>query len=118
MICTTTVADVPKTNITFKDETYYKPSVSNDCWYQVKNGICYVNLRVTCVTPNTDVTKYISNMLPSPSGTVDAMLYSPSDDYKKIIQTDIFMNNNRLILRYGVAGTSYYGSFSYPVAES
>ena len=119
-VCVTSVTDVPRTIITFTDTTYYSPlNTGNECWYEVKNGICYVNLRVTCVTPNTDSSNIIFNNIPKCNGTLDAVLHPiTSLTYAKPIQANVFGNVTNLLLRHGEAGATYFGSFSYPVKES
>ena len=116
------VADVPKTNITWSDETYFKSNdvVSTGNYYQVKNGICYVNIDMFCITPkNGGYTLPIT--LPRPS--LDyvhvniASLPSGIYEHSSVIMA-IFNSGNSIIVYGGKANDRYLGSFSYPVAES
>lgn len=110
-VCTTSVTDVPKTNITITDETNYKNSPSCDSFYVVKNGTCYVTLAIDCITPASDT--IVANLPP----TYGVVRFSMS-------RVDGSMNgyilpSGTLKISGGVANTRYYVvSFSYPVAES
>ena len=121
-LCTTKVADVSKIAITWSDETYFKSNdvVSTGNYYQVKNGICYVNIDMLCVTPkNGGYTLPIT--LPRPS--LDyvhvniASLPSGTYEHSSVIMA-ISNSGNSVIVYGGNANDRYLGSFSYPVAES
>ena len=118
-ICiTSSVADVPKTNITFTSTTNYKQSINLSLIYTVINGICYVSGGITCVSPTSGDSKVYT--LPKPK-----LLYpyyktigigSNVDDTNTAII--LIGKNGELNLRKGVAGKEYRCTFSYPVAES
>ena len=113
-VVTTTVDDVPNTNITFSDETKYS-IVNNTCMYFVKNGTCTVHLYVTC---NVSVGAWatVSSGLPKPSEFPSyGALSNPTGD--KFLNY-VINSSGVLQLKNGVNGISYIGTFSYPVAES
>ena len=113
-VVTTTVDDVPNTNITFSDETKYS-IVNNTCMYFVKNGTCTVHLYVTC---NASVGAWatVSSGLPKPSEFPSyGALSNPTGD--KFLNY-VINSSGVLQLKNGVNGISYIGTFSYPVAES
>ena len=113
-VVTTTVDDVPNTNITFSDETKYS-IVNNTCMYFVKNGTCTVHLYVTC---NASVGAWatVSSGLPKPSAFPSyGALSNPTGD--KFLNY-VINSSGVLQLKNGVNGISYIGTFSYPVAES
>ena len=121
-VCTTKVADVSKIAITWSDITYFKSNavVSTGNYYQVKNGICYVNIDMFCISPkNGGYTLPIT--LPRPS--LDyvhvniASLPSGTYEHSSVIMA-IFNSGNSVIVYGGKANDRYLGSFSYPVAES
>ena len=113
-VCTTKVADVSNTDITFSDETKYS-IVNNNCKYFVKNGTCTVQLYVTC---NASVGAWatVSSGLPKPSGFPSyGALSNPTGD--KFVNY-VINTSGVLQLKNGVNGINYIGTFSYPVAES
>ena len=114
-ICTTKIADVPKTRIILDSNIFIKGDVS----YKIKNGICYVSIfDLIPKSPGNSIV--VSNSMPK----TDCYILQPlAVAYDKTIPTQpicakmdsgkttlyIHSNNNTL---------SVYGSFSYPVAES
>ena len=113
-VCATTVADVAKTTITFSDETKYS-IVNNNCMYFVKNGICTMQIYVTCNTP-VGAWATVSTDLPKPSGFPSyGMLSNPTGNecVNYVVNT-----SGVLQLKNGTTGINYIGTFSYPVAES
>ena len=114
-ICTTKIANVPKTQIILDSNIFIKGDVS----YKVKNGICYVSIfDLIPKSPGNSIV--VSNSMPKS----DCYIIQPlTVAYDKTIPTQpicakmdsgkttlyIHSNNNTL---------SVYGSFSYPVAES
>ena len=113
-VCATTVADVAKTDITFSDETKYS-IVNNNCMYFVKNGICTMQMYVTCNTP-VGAWATVSTDLPKPSGFPSyGMLSNPTGNecVNYVVNT-----SGVLQLKNGTTGINYIGTFSYPVAES
>ena len=120
-MCTTTVKDIPKTVITFTDTTYFEQfdtAVENG--YQVKNGICYVNLNIKC---NTTVNGGLNIKfgMPKPNfsivhGTITP--FAPGGTVFKKELTFSINSNGVMALFGGQPGCRYLGTFSYPVAES
>ena len=116
-MCTTTVANVPTTKINI-NASY----ISNaKCYYEVKNGICYVNFMsgIYIVSSQLDGVT-LATGLPKPSLPQVPHTYvlwagSPSQ------QVILFVNNDgRLVLHAPVSsnGGCIFTSFSYPVKES
>ena len=114
-ICTTKIADVPKTQIILDSNIFIRGDVS----YKVKNGICYVSI-FNLIPKNSGNSIVVSNSMPKS----DCYILQPlTVAYDQTIPTQpicakmdsgkttlyIHSNNNTL---------SLYGSFSYPVAES
>ena len=117
-VCTTKIADVPKTPINFINGVIN----STNCCYIVKNGVCFVHLNGGNYSLGGSVNGLeIANGLPSPAAGDCAHTYLPwasSDATKQVI---LFVNpNGQLLLHASVSanGTPIYTSFSYPVAES
>ena len=111
-VCTTSIADVPKTNITFDNTTNYSV-VGNESQYFIKNGICTMVLHVKCNIPVGWVT--VANI---PKAR-DLHCYQQLSnlDGTGFMRCSI-RTNGKLELSRGAAGTEYIGTFSYPVAES
>ncbi len=114
-VCTTSVKDVPRTQIILDSNIFIKGDVS----YKVKNGICYVSI-FDLIPKKSGNSIVVSNSMPKS----DCYILQPlAVAYDKTIPTQpicakmdsgkttlyIHSNNNTL---------SVYGSFSYPVAES
>ena len=116
-MCTTTVADVPTTKINI-NASYISGA---NCYYEVKNGICYVNfLSGTYVVSSQLDGVTLATGLPKPSAPQVPHTYVlwaglPSQ------QVILFVNNDgRLVLHAPVSsnGGCIFTSFSYPVKES
>lgn len=111
-VCTTSVADVPKTLITITDETNYKNTSGSESFYIVKNGICYVTLAIDCVSP-------LSNTFIATLPKVDGGIFRFSTSKTNSTIIGYVLQNGELKLTGGNAGVVYYVcTFSYPVAES
>ena len=113
-VCTTKVADVDKTFISFSDETNYSV-ISNSCVYFVKNGMCHIMLYIKCNTPS-DTWTILSNNIPKADG-LHRYLRIPGGGADVFLKCLITMDGE-LKVSGGNAGVSYLGTFSYPVAES
>ena len=108
-----TVADVPKTDITFTDTTNYSPV--SQCFYRVKNGICYVFVYVKCITPTvTDSIVYSSLPLP-----LNGTYYTAICGIRNTSFINCIVNGatGHLAFRGGIVNNDCIGNFSYPVAE-
>ena len=121
-LCTTSVADIPKTIISWSDETYFKSDdvISTGNYYLVRNGICFVNIDILCVTPKSNgYTLPIT--LPKP--TVDyvhvniASLPDTAHGHSSITVA-VGTAGTHIVAYGGIANSRYLGQFSYPVAES
>ena len=113
-VCTTSVKDVAKTNITFTDTTNYSPI--SQCFYRVKNGICYVFVYVKCINPtNSDSIVYSSLPLP-----LDGTYYTTIGGIGNTSFVNCIVNGatGNLAFRGGIVNNGCIGNFSYPVAES
>ena len=114
-ICTTSVADVPKTAITWSDETNYKSSYTG-CHYVVKNGICYVALDINIISESSKGVKLKDNSLPKSSFDYIHRSIPPHNSMGEALTLSVV--NGVITLYNGTNGCRYLGSFSYPVAES
>lgn len=120
-VCTTSIEDVAKTTITFSDTTYFEAwdsAVENS--YQVKNGICYVNVNIKCnSTPSGGFT--LKTDMPVPNFNI---VHTSIPAFSEVVsetsykELTISIASGRLIIYNGTAGCRYLGIFSYPVKES
>ena len=114
-VCTTSVADVEQTTVTFTDTTNYKPSDIVGFKYTVSNGICYVTGGIKCVSPTSS--NVIVYTLPKPklgSLCYKTFSFSSNDTNTTFI---VIGAGGKLNLSKGVANTEYRCSFTYPVLE-
>ena len=116
-VCTTTVEDIPKTNIAPANETTFVNFKGNSmCNYCVENGVCYVSLWGVQVTvtgrANTGV------MLPLPkSGFFGGGELIGGGDAETHAYAHTIPETGELKFNVKDANIALYGSFSYPVAE-
>ena len=114
-VCTTSVADnevvLKKSNSPF----------SGDIYYQTYNGVCYVSI---CALKNSTMStadQTIITGLPKPKVgsvyyTVNSNTTAQSVPYQTVL---IRLDRDGSLVNYkGTNNVVYYGSFSYPVAES
>ena len=118
-VCTTSVADVPVTSLAWADTTYFENTYTG-CFYQVKNGVCFVNIDMTCNAPMTGGYK-LPLTLPKP--TTEYVHFSvsslPNGAYESSSITIAVTGSGTQVVAYGgVATHRYLGMLSYPVAES
>lgn len=118
-VCTTTVADVSKTRMTFSNETYCKPiNAEEGVVYEVKNGICFVHVKITNTLTSTNLQyKTFCTGLPKPSVSIG---FSAIDrDFKGSGANFVLTLDGELqILCADTTNIGkYYTIFSYPVAE-
>ena len=116
---TTSVADVPVTSLAWAETTYFENSYTG-CFYQVKNGVCFVNIDMTCNAPMTGGYK-LPLTLPKP--TTEYVHFSvsslPNGAYETSSITIAVAGSGTQVVAYGgVATHRYLGMLSYPVAES
>lgn len=116
-VCTTSVDDVAKTNITFTDSNVSISGEYEICQYCILNGICYVTLNgLTFNSSYTSDTTFAN--LPKPVFRQDFTL---TNSYGNISLGKLFLEVNGTIHLYtNVTPVPAPGfiSFSYPVAES
>ena len=118
ILCTTTVADVPKTNITPADTTKFVGFKGNSmCNYCVQNGICYVSLWGVQVTVTGRVNTGVILPLPK-SGFFGGGYLTGGGDAITHAYAHTIPETGELKFNVKDANTALYGSFSYPVAES
>ena len=116
-VCSTTVADVPKTTITLVDSTNY--AISSDSifsYYEIINGTCYVDMIIKCISPingNSTAPGHLS--LPKPRNSFHVSLAGSVGTTDNIT---LFLGTNAQFFKYGTANGVYIAHFSYPVAES
>lgn len=115
------IADIDKTAIELTDTTYFEQfdtAVENG--YQVKNGICYVNLNIKC---NSTIINGLSIKfgMPKPNFSIVHGTITPfapgGTGFKKELTFSI-NSNGVMALFGGEPGCRYLGTFSYPIAES
>ena len=111
-IPTTSVSDVPKTNILSSNSNFIFGSHS--C-YSVVNGICYVSIwEFKGLTVSRDVA--VATGMPKPKQITGTSIINAngSGDNVAFIYVD---NSNTLCVNTFITNVYGYGSFSYPVAE-
>ena len=119
-VCSTSVEDVALTSLTYNEATsiyYTLTSGGIHSHYIVKNGICYVDVDVTCVSTKTGNWSYVFTGLPIPTSSKVRYFSIGGADGKSNIN-GIMDLSGRIGLMFGTAGVRYVASFSYPVAES
>lgn len=120
-LCTTKVSDTDLiTSLTYNESaaTYY--TLTNNglhSHYIVKNGICYVDIDVTCVSTRTNNWAYVFTGLPIPISEHVRYFSMGGEDGKSNIN-GIMDIQGRIGLMFGNPGIRYVSSFSYPVSES
>ena len=107
-LCTTSVADVPLTTLTLNDW------VSGKVNYCVKNGICYVWVDSLISSTMATGNQIIARGLPKPLRS-DWYPLGASTPANNVIL--VWVDGN-LVNNTGINDVAYFGSFSYPVAES
>ena len=117
-ICTTKVADVPKTNIAPADTTKFVGFKGNSlCNYCVQNGICYVSIWGVQVTVTGRVNTGVILPLPK-SGFFGGGYLTGGGDAITHAYAHTIPETGELKFNVKDANTVLYGMFSYPVAES
>ena len=118
-VCTTSVVDVPLTSLAWADTSSFENAFTR-CNYQVKNGICFVNIDMICNSPMTGGYK-LPITLPAPN--IDYVHFSvsslPNGVHETSSITIAVAGSGTQVRAYGgVATHRYLGMLSYPVAES
>ena len=114
-ICTTKVADVPKTDLIFTCAAGGTFTSDEDCSYFVQNGVCYVSLLGLKVNGYT-YGNVITTNLPIPKLKINPSL---TDNSGVTIYGKLYIDSNGNCWFHGVP-TDFisYNTFSYPVEES
>ena len=116
-VCTTSVADVPVTKINIINGI-----VNPNCNYQVKNGVCYIQLNAGTYSLGEGVNGLqLATGLPIPVSGQVANTYIPwasGDATKQVILFVDGAGDLRLHASVGANGCPVFTSFSYPVKES
>ena len=113
-VCTTSVEDVPVTGLTWADTTHFENSFTR-CNYQVKNGVCFVNIDMICNSPIAEGYK-LPITLPAPN--TEYVHYRVSSFQNSSLTLAVCNSGTSVIAYGGTAGDRYLDTFSYPVAES
>ena len=116
-VCTTSVADVPVTDVTFTSPNVSKGHEIEVCKYCVKNGVCYVTLNdLTFSSSYVSAENFV--VLPKPAMRQDFEL---TNDCGTTVLGKLFLEESGAMHLYTnttpVTATGYI-SFSYPVEES
>ena len=117
-LCATSVADVPWTTIT--PTSVLTRGIIR---YRVKNGICYVKMDDIISTTMSTNNQTLVTGLPKPEQGIVADAWYPlgsnvnssSAPFQNLLVR--VTGNGNIINHYGIDNVSYFGSFSYPVAE-
>ena len=115
-MCTTTVTDVPATDVVFTDSNVSKSGSYEICKYCVKNGVCYVTLNGLTFDSNYVSDTTFAN-LPKPVFRQDFAL---TNSYGDVSLGKLFLEPSgtiHLYTRVTPVPDSGFISFSYPVAE-
>lgn len=68
------VPDIERTVISLTEETYYQ--IQEDyTWYMVKNGICYFQVQIRCVSPKSSSDNYYPLSASMPRNALGDYLY-------------------------------------------
>ena len=117
-VCTTSIEDVPVTNIAPSDTTTFVGFKGNaNCNYCVKNGICYVSIWNVKIA-STGKTIRTGVILPKVANNRAGVLMTGSGDATCHAFAFVIEGTNELCFDVKDTNTFLYGSFSYPVAES
>ena len=120
-LCMTSVPDIEVTSLVPADTTNYSnadtTSAIQSSHYCVKNGICTMNIGLTCTTPSTSFVT-LFNGLPKPKAKYTFRALA-NDSTNGITQVNInIIPNGTFLINGGKAGIVWYTAIiSYPVAE-
>ena len=115
-VCTTSVADVPVTNIAPANETKFVGFKGNqNCNYCVKNGVCYVSLFNIKITSAGKTTTGV--ILPKCLNGMVGTFLTGNGDVTPHVYVHVIPATGELAFDVKDANVNVFGSFSYPVAE-
>ncbi len=109
-VCITTIADVAWTNLTINSWA------TGTVRYCVKNGICYVHVQTLKSSTMNSGGQTITSGLPVPQLTVwHAIASNKATQGSVLVKIDA---TGKMVNSSGLNDAIYFGTFSYPVAES
>ena len=111
----TSVADVPITTVSLNDKTNYKCNAVDWINYEIYNGVCFLRVLISCVSPSLDYV-YLADV-PKPRYDKAFNCGGWSVDNKGDSISVIIAHTGKLNFRNGTSGGLYLGTISYPVAE-
>ena len=111
-LCITKVADVPWTQLTMGS------GMRGSIRYCVKNGFCYVNVNALSSPTMSTHSQTITSNLPVPELSSDVWYTLASNNATQGGLLVHINSTGKMINHVGIDNASYYGYFSYPVAES
>lgn len=115
-VCTTSVADVPVTNIAPANTTTFINFAGNpNCNYRVKNGVCYVDLEGISIAYSGELVR-TGVYLPKSSNYQGGTFLSGGGDATPHAYVFALRDTGELCFDVKDVNTALYGSFSYPVA--
>ena len=118
-VCTTSIADIPKTRITFDDITQYTPAgYETENNYMVENGVCYISLALSCITANA-LWSTIASGLPKnkfDGGGVNFLTSDSTTDAQPAVC--VTLDGELRIISGTTGGKRGRIFFSYPVADN
>ena len=115
-LCTTSVADVGRTKIIFRDTTNYEAYNQDTNTYEVVNGICYLRADVK-VKNKASTFNEVLNGLPMPK-TLQHGMASPWSSENNNANLLFEIRNGSLLLAYGQPSQHHLINIAYPVAQS
>lgn len=114
-VCTTSVADVPNTDIPVTNTDIQIGDGNGYIRYFVKNGMCYVSI-YNVSTKSTGAHLVSSSMPKALNGNINSGNLSSTDGEHCGF---MYINSDTLLwIATQIQDIGFYGSFSYPVAES
>ena len=115
-VCTTSVADVPKTKIVFSDTTNYEVYNPDITTYEVVNGICYLQADVKVKNKSLTYNKVLDG-IPMPKSQKNGMASAwNSNNTNANLLFEI--RNGALFLAYGEPSQHHLINIAYPVENS
>ena len=115
-VCTTSVADVPKTKITFRDTTNYEVYNPDITTYEVVNGICYLQADVKVKNKSLTYNKVLDG-IPIPKSQKNGMAGAWNSNNTNV-NLLFEIRNGALFLAYGEPSQHHLINIAYPVENS
>ena len=119
----TTIPDIPKTIYDLDAacvDVYEKCDTGTDNnWYMVKNGVCFIQIDLVCKEENTGY-KCIFDSLPIPAFSVAFEIIGVTDVFTGNVYRPMLVSigsDGKMVAVGGSVGPRYITAFSYPVAD-